>query len=95
MINFFCSGNILKITNISKKDRGTYYCIAENGVGKADKKSLDFEVEFAPVISVPRPKLGQAIHYDIELECKVEAYPAPAIEWYKNNVLLTNNADYR
>lgn len=27
-------GNFLKIKSIKKEDRGTYYCIAENAVGK-------------------------------------------------------------
>lgn len=87
------SGNILKISEVAKEDRGTYYCIAENIVGK-DKKNIDFEVEFAPIISIPRPKVAQALDYDIELECNVIAFPAPAVLWYKNGVQLNNNDDY-
>lgn len=87
------SGNILQMSSISKEDRGTYYCIAENVVGK-DKKSIDFEVEFAPIISIPRPKVAQAIDYDIELECNVIAFPAPAVLWYKNGAQLNDNDDY-
>lgn len=88
------SGNVLTILSVSKADRGTYYCIAENEVGKADRKSVNFEVEFAPTISVPRPKVAQAVGYDIELECKVEAYPAPVIQWFKGAVPIMNDADH-
>ena len=28
-------GNVLKIHSVKKEDRGTYYCVADNGVGKA------------------------------------------------------------
>lgn len=87
------SGNILKISSVTKEDRGTYYCVAENMVGK-NKKNIDFEVEFAPIISLPRPKVAQAVDYDIELECNVIAFPAPAVLWYKNGIQLNNNDDY-
>lgn len=33
-------GNILKIKSIRKEDRGTYYCVAENGVGRGTKSKL-------------------------------------------------------
>ncbi|XP_045770537.1 lachesin [Maniola jurtina] len=88
-------GNILRITSIHKEDRGTYYCVAENGVGKGDRRNINLEVEFAPVVTVPRPRLGQALQYDMDLECHVEAYPPPAITWLKNEVQLANNQHYR
>lgn len=31
-------GNTLKIKTIKKEDRGTYYCVAENGVGKGTRR---------------------------------------------------------
>jgi neuronal growth regulator 1 len=33
-------GNILKIKQIKKEDRGTYYCVAENGVGRGTKSKF-------------------------------------------------------
>jgi hypothetical protein len=51
-------GNILTIPSVSKDDRGTYYCVAENGVGKGKRRNIAVEVEFAPVITVPRYKKG-------------------------------------
>jgi hypothetical protein len=39
---------------VSKDDRGTYYCVAENGVGKGKRRNIAVEVEFSPVITVPR-----------------------------------------
>ncbi|KAI5640094.1 immunoglobulin i-set domain-containing protein [Phthorimaea operculella] len=52
-------GNTLKIASVHKEDRGTYYCVAENGVGKGARRNINLEVEFAPVVTVPRPRLGQ------------------------------------
>ncbi|CAH2101740.1 unnamed protein product [Euphydryas editha] len=88
-------GNILKIASVHKEDRGTYYCVAENGVGRGARRNINLEVEFAPVVTVPRPRLGQALQYDMDLECHVEAYPPPAISWLKDEVQLSNNQHYR
>lgn len=88
-------GNILKITSVHKEDRGTYYCVAENGVGKGARRNINLEVEFSPVVTVPRPRLGQALQYDMDLECHVEAYPPPAIVWVKDSIALSNNQHYR
>lgn len=87
-------GNTLKISAIRKEDRGTYYCVAENGVGRGARRNINVEVEFAPVITAPRPRLGQALQYDMDLECHVEAYPPPAIIWLKDDVQLSNNQHY-
>jgi len=80
----------LKIASITKEDHGTY-CIAENGVGRGARHNIAVEVEFAPVITAPKPRLGQALQYDMDLECHVEAYPPPAIIWLNNGIQLTNN----
>ncbi|CAH0549583.1 unnamed protein product [Brassicogethes aeneus] len=87
-------GNILKIKHIRKEDRGTYYCVAENGVGRGTKRNIAVEVEFKPVVTVPRPRLGQALQFDMDLECHVEAYPPPAIVWEKDGIQLANNQHY-
>lgn len=87
-------GNTLRIAAVHKEDRGTYYCVAENGVGKGARRNINLEVEFAPVVTVPRPRLSQALQYDMDLECHVEAYPPPAIVWLKDGVQLSNNQHY-
>lgn len=87
-------GNILKIKQIRKEDRGTYYCVADNGVGRGTKRNIAVEVEFAPVVTVPRPRLGQALQYDMYLECHIEAYPPPAISWLKDDNVISNNQHY-
>ncbi|XP_055589824.1 lachesin-like [Uranotaenia lowii] len=88
------SGPELVLGSLAKEDRGTYYCIADNGVGKPDTKTINLEVEFAPVISVPRPKVAQATEYDIELECIVQAFPSPSVAWYKNGHQIHSGGSY-
>lgn len=88
------NGNILKVTSVRKEDRGTYYCVADNGVSRGDRRNINLEVEFSPVITVPRPRLGQALQYDMDIECHIEAYPPPAIIWVKDDIILSNNQHY-
>lgn len=72
-----------------------YFCVANNGIGEPDIKRYGLDVEFPPTISVPRPKVAQALDYNIKLECRVLAYPAPAVSWFKNDQELHNTDDYR
>merc|ERR1719270_2621731 len=87
-------GNVLRIANVTKDNRGTYYCVATNVVGQGARRNVDVEVEFAPVLKIPRKRLGQALQFDMDLECHIEAYPPPAIRWYRDNIQLTNNQHY-
>ena len=41
-----------------------------------------------------RPHLSQALQYDMDIECHIEAYPPPAIIWLKDDVQLANNQHY-
>jgi len=87
-------GNVLVIPNVRREYRGTYYCVADNGVGKGARRNINVEVEFAPVVRAPRPRVGQALNYDMDLECHVEAYPPPAITWIKDDQQIANNMHY-
>ncbi|KAF0294269.1 Lachesin [Amphibalanus amphitrite] len=88
-------GNVLVIHNIKKEDRGMYYCVATNGVSEGSRRNVAVEVEFPPVISVPRPTLRQALQYDMDLECLVEAYPPPRITWLKEDIVINDNSHYK
>ncbi|CAG0914977.1 unnamed protein product [Notodromas monacha] len=126
------SGEVLQINSVTKDDRGTYYCVAENYVGKGEfltnfekmlfamnvfrlvivhgygfkcsviffllligaRRNVALDVEFAPVITVSRPRVGQALQYDMDLECNIEAYPQPAVTWLRDGFQLSNNQHY-
>ena len=40
----------IKIHTLKKEDRGTYYCVADNGIGKAAQRAVAVDVEFPPVV---------------------------------------------
>ena len=52
---------MLQIASIRKEDRGTYYCIAENGVGRGARRNINVEVEFSPIVKATRPRVYQVI----------------------------------
>ncbi len=47
VIDFQYRGNILKIHSVKKEDRGTYYCVADNGVGKSARCQYYFIILYA------------------------------------------------
>ena len=85
-------GNVLKIHSVKKEDRGTYYCVADNGVGKPARRNVAVEVEFPPSVTVAHSEeLRQAFGYSVEMTCHVEAYPPPTITWVHDGIQLTSN----
>jgi len=90
-------GNVLVFENVTKDHRGTYYCVATNVVGTGARRNINVEVEHKPVISIPRKRLGQALQFDMDLECKIEAYPPPAIRWFREGDTepITNNQHFQ
>ncbi|XP_011195413.1 protein amalgam [Zeugodacus cucurbitae] len=88
------AGPTLRIKEVHRLDRGAYYCVADNGVGQPDERKVLIEVEFRPQIAVLRPKVAQMLSHVAELECNVQAYPAPAVFWYRNGAKLQSSARY-
>lgn len=89
------NGNVIKIHTVSKEDRGTYYCFADNGVGRGDRRNVNLEIEFPPIITAPRERVGQALNYDVDLECHIEAYPPPQIFWTQDSYIISNNRNHK
>lgn len=87
-------GNTLALKNITRFDRGTYYCVADNGVSPGARRGISVEVEFKPVVRVGQVRYEQALQYDADLHCTVEAFPSPSISWYKDGQELSNNQQY-
>lgn len=87
-------GNNLNLRNVTRDDRGTYYCVADNGVSPGARRGISVEVEFKPVVRVGQIRYEQALQYDADLHCSVEAFPSPSISWIKDGLELSNNQHY-
>lgn len=86
--------NTLNLKNVTKENRGTYYCVADNGVSPGARRGISVEVEFKPVVRVGQVRYEQALQHDANLHCKVEAFPSPSISWIKDGLELNNNQHY-
>jgi len=89
-------GNTLKIHSVKKEDRGTYFCVADNGVGKAAKRNVALEVEFKPnIVDKSDGVITQAEGYEVALVCSVEAFPPATITWLQGGIQRsTTNKDF-
>ena len=91
----YMRGNLLNLPNITKEARGTYYCVADNGVSHGARRSIGVEIEFPPYVTVGRGRYGQALQYDADLHCHIEAFPSPSIIWLKDDIQLSDNQHYQ
>lgn len=87
-------GNTISVYNATKDDRGIYYCIAENNVGKGARRSIGVEIEFPPQVDLVKSKYQQAVGYPIELHCSVEASPKADISWLKAGYQLNDDSNF-
>jgi hypothetical protein len=89
-------GNTMKIHSVKKEDRGTYFCVADNGVGKPAKRNVALEVEFPPnIVDAPQEKvISQAPGYEVLLTCSVESFPAAEIVWKQGDTQIVDNPEY-
>lgn len=85
-------GNSITIYNATKDDRGIYYCVADNQVGRAAKRSVGVEIEFAPQVNLLRSRYQQALGYAAELHCSIEASPAADVSWLKDGYQINSLA---
>lgn len=86
-------GNVLTINSVKKEDRGTYYCVADNGIGKPAQRNVAVEVEFPPSVE-GGGQIQQAMGYSVQMDCHVEAYPRPTITWIHQGIQLSTNQIY-
>lgn len=91
----FYKGNNLTIEHVTKDDRGTYYCVADNGVGQGARRNIGVEVEFPPFVRAGGSLVKQALQYDADLHCHIEAFPSPSIQWVKDGQIINDNQHYQ
>jgi len=84
----------LAIPDVKREHRGNYICKADNGVGKPKERVITLQVGFPPKVEMPIPRSPQALGYEIELKCNIEAFPSTTIQWLKNGTNIENGANY-
>nr|CAD7428152.1 unnamed protein product [Timema monikensis] len=87
-------GSVLNISSIRTEDRGLYSCTAENGAEDPAQWRASVHVHFAPILTVSQPQVRQALNHSMDMECRVQAYPAPVITWAKDGVQLSDSQQH-
>uniref|UniRef100_A0A3Q2CT39 Hemicentin-1 n=1 Tax=Cyprinodon variegatus TaxID=28743 RepID=A0A3Q2CT39_CYPVA len=92
-------GRTLQILNAKKEDAGRYTCVATNEAGET-LKHYEVKVYVPPLIDkndIPgegrTPKeIKIKTNSTLTLECFAQAFPTPALQWYKDGqILLVDN----
>jgi len=89
--NLKSTGNSLLIESVHRTDRGQFQCVATNSVGPAQNMTSDLIVRYGPEISVPRPRIRQAPGYEVLLQCLVDSFPTPAIDWKRDGEIVESD----
>jgi len=84
------TGPSLMFPSIERMDRGEYVCTASNNVGPSVNMTASLIVRYGPKIGIPRPRVQQALGYDVMLQCKVDSYPTSAIDWLRDGEVVKN-----
>lgn len=78
-----------EITSVSREDRGTYRCYAENEtpinkIRQSAEAFVTLTIDFPPTISCDTYTIYQVpnINADAEVTCTVEGYPLNNVRWY-------------
>ncbi|CAK6971319.1 hemicentin-1 [Scomber scombrus] len=88
-------GRTLQILNAKKEDAGRYTCVATNEAGET-LKHYEVKVYVPPQINkndIPGEGLAPKevkikVNSTLTLECAAQAFPTPALQWYKDGQIL-------
>ncbi|XP_075872115.1 hemicentin-1 isoform X2 [Nelusetta ayraudi] len=88
-------GRTLQILNAQEEDAGRYTCVATNEAGET-LKHYEVKVHVPPQINkndVPGEGLAPKevkirVNNTLTLECVAQAFPTPALQWYKDGQIL-------
>ncbi|XP_051232997.1 hemicentin-1 isoform X2 [Dicentrarchus labrax] len=88
-------GRTLQILNAKEEDAGRYTCVATNEAGET-LKHYEVKVYVPPQINkndIPGEGLATKevkikVNSTLTLECAAQAFPTPALQWYKDGQIL-------
>ncbi|KAK2908097.1 hemicentin-1 isoform X2 [Channa argus] len=88
-------GRTLQILNAKEEDAGRYTCVATNEAGET-LKHYEVKVYVPPQINkndipgegIAAKEVKIKVNSTLTLECAAEAFPTPALQWYKDGQIL-------
>lgn len=84
------TGTSLVISDIQIADAGSYTCVATNSVGAVTSNAAVVTVGIIPNITSPTGGYTEYVNPggSFTLTCTYVGYPAPTLQWYKDNVAI-------
>ncbi|KAI2655339.1 Hemicentin-1 [Labeo rohita] len=92
------SGRQLFINNVSRYDEGSYKCLVENNISKAQSNQINLNISYGPsdlaMTALPE-KQAYKSGMDISLSCSADSKPAASFYWmYNGNRLNVPGPSY-
>ena len=78
-------GEVLHLHNVTRKDMGSYLCMASNGVPPSVSSRVTLNVNFPPTVKVGSDSVGCTIGEEISLQCFVESSPKGVTFWTRKS----------
>ena len=78
---------------VDRHSEGTYYCTADNGVGKPSQETLNVTVQYGPEIETGKDIIRTGNGDVVKMVCIVHARPRAEVSWSRNGQPLTGRRD--
>jgi len=86
-------GTSLSFSSITRKDAGTYICMADNGFGPIPvQKEVRILVNYAPEVHVEEAYIVTDMDEEQEIVCIIESSPVAEVTWMKNGESLDESS---
>ncbi|KFB46823.1 AGAP002268-PA-like protein [Anopheles sinensis] len=83
----------LELENIGQHHSGNYTCYADIAGQRVTSENSTIVVEYAPKAPVPNVALLEEYGTPVEMECQIDALPAPEFQWYYQSLDQTNELE--
>ncbi|VTJ81530.1 Hypothetical predicted protein, partial [Marmota monax] len=92
-VEFLDRGQILRVKNARRSDKGRYQCVVSNAAGK-QAKDVKLNIYIPPTIKGGNvtTEVSALVNSIIKLECEPRGLPLPTVTWYKDGQLVMSSS---
>uniref|UniRef100_T1JE94 Uncharacterized protein n=1 Tax=Strigamia maritima TaxID=126957 RepID=T1JE94_STRMM len=91
----FVGSNRPNGNQLTLEDRGIYTCEFDNQLIEPTRSNMTLKIEHGPILRHTKKKIAFELGTTAEIECRMQAYPAPSFQWsFANTILASGMAQY-